>query len=117
MVALRKLLDTACAYALKVSSPFEEYDKPVECYRRPGAAQNIILRLHKIYREAKPIIFADEKMKPITHEKRQELNVQKDCYLCNKPLPKDKNKRHLDHYPGDVIPYAHPVCNMKREAP
>ena len=109
----------ACAYALKVSSIFEEYDKPVESYRGPNAARTFILRLHEIFREVKSIIFAEEKMKPLTPEKKAELKVQKDCYLCNKPLPNDRSKIHLDHchYTGEAIAYTHPICNMKRETP
>ena len=109
----------ACAYALKVSSHFEEFDRPVECYRGENAAQTFILRLHEIHEELKPLIYSNEKRKKITPQKRRELNTQKDCYLCNKPLPKNRKERHLDHchYTGDVIAYTHPVCNMKRETP
>ena len=109
----------ACAYALKVSSHFEEFDKPVEYYRGQNAAQTFILRLHEIYKELEPLIKSNEKMQPVTIDKQRELDAQVNCYLCNKSLPKDRNERHLDHchYTGEVLGYTHPICNMKRETP
>ena len=109
----------ACAYALKVSSHFEEFDWPVEYYRGENAAQTFILRLHEIYEELKPLLESDEKIKLPTPEQEHQLKNQKDCYLCNKPLPKDRKYKHLDHchYTGDIIAYAHPVCNQQRKLP
>ena len=105
-----------CAYALKVSSQFEEWDRPVEHYRGPDAALVFILRLHEIYQELAPLIFANVKIKPVTPEEKAELEAQTDCHICLKPLI---GKKHLDHchYTGDVIAYAHPVCNQHRKTP
>ena len=106
-----------CAYALKVTSNFEEWDRPVEYYRGEDSAGHFIRRLHEIYKELSPIIYAEEKMKKITPEKQAELDDQRNCYLCEKPLGGEEP--HLDHchYTGEVLKYAHPVCNQQRKTP
>ena len=105
-----------CAFALKVSSPYPEYDKPVKVYRGKDAARVFILYLHELYQELKDIIEADEPMERVTPEMEAKLKQQKKCYLCDKYLPKKRSDRHLDHchYTGKILGYAHPKCNMQR---
>ena len=105
-----------CAYALKVSSRFEEWDLPVEHYRNPDAAEHFILRLHEIYEQVSPLLYADKKMEEITQEKRGELDNQTECYLCLKPFKRGDTK-HIDHchYTGKIFGYAHSVCNQRRK--
>ena len=63
----------ACAYALKVSSNFEEWDLPVEHFRGENAAEYSIGRLHELYEELSPIIFANKPMKKLTPEKNSRI--------------------------------------------
>ena len=103
------------AYALKVSSQFDEWDMDVEYYQGADAAKHLVLRLNELYEKLKPIIFANVPMKNISPERRGELNSQKDCYLCGKKF-RNGEEKHLDHchYTGDVLGYTHGPCNQER---
>ncbi len=82
------------------------------------AAEVFILRLHEIYDELKPLIFADVKMEKKTPEIKAKLAAQTHCHICEK-LFKQGEKKDVDHshYDGRILGYAHPICNRQRKTP
>ncbi len=101
--------------AFQVSSSVEGYSRPVECLFGEDCIDRFMDALHDIYDKSQPILTPSTPMKLPDDETMAELEAAVNCHICGRLM--DQTDKHLDHdhQTGEVLGYAHPLCNLERQ--
>lgn len=91
----------ACGFAYKVVTQYEDYQKDVVVYRDDGTgnvADRFILEMHEEYERLHDLIWAEEKMIPLTPEEESSFDSADHCYLCHEWLSSEDRVHDHCHY-------------------
>ena len=70
-------------------------------------------RCEELYKFVTPLLYRNIPMKEPTPEQAEEMENQRDCYLCKRPLGVERDRDHC-RMTGDILGVAHPECNRER---
>ena len=114
-----------CGYALKIVTPYTQYQQPIRTYRGVDSASQFIESLKEVSTHLQPLMERNVPMLPLTPAQDRAFNSTSKCYLCLQHIAvrrdltegsKENFKVHdHDHYTGQYIGPAHRLCNLERK--